>query len=119
MNKKKIMIFDDDTVILEVISILFEDAGYDVQISETSHDILEKVAEYRPDIILMDNWIPNIGGVEATRLLKKHEEFNSIPVIYVTANSDIAALAANAKADDYLAKPFDLDDLEGKIAKFI
>ncbi|MGV4413474.1 response regulator [Chryseobacterium sp. T1] len=119
MSKKKIMIFDDDTVILEVISILFEDAGYDVEISETSHDILEKVAAYRPDVILMDNWIPNIGGVEATKLLKNHEEFNSIPVIYVTANSDIAALAANANADDYLAKPFDLDDLEGKITKFI
>lgn len=119
MNKKKIMIFDDDTVILEVVSILFEDAGYDVHISETSHDILEKVDQYRPDIILMDNWIPNIGGVEATRLLKSHEEFSSIPVIYVTANNDIAALAANATADDYLAKPFNLDDLEDKIKKFI
>lgn len=113
------MIFDDDTVILEVISILCEDAGYDVKISETSHDIIEKVADYRPDVIIMDNWIPNIGGVEATKLLKSHKEFNKIPVIYVTANSEITTLAVNANADDYLAKPFDLDDLEAKIAKFI
>ncbi|RLJ32394.1 response regulator receiver domain-containing protein [Chryseobacterium sp. 7] len=119
MNKKKILIFDDDAAILEVITIIFEENGYDVEISETSHDILEKVAEYRPDVILMDNWIPKIGGVEATKLLKNSEEFNHIPVIYVTANNDIAALASEAQADDYVSKPFNLDDLEEMVAKHI
>ncbi|PRB00410.1 response regulator [Chryseobacterium sp. MYb7] len=119
MNKKKILIFDDDAAILEVITIIFEENGYDVKISETSHDILEKVAEYHPDVILMDNWIPKIGGVEATKLLKSSEEFNHIPVIYVTANNDIAALASEAQADDYVSKPFNLDDLEEMVAKHI
>lgn len=119
MNKKRILIFDDDAAILEVITIIFEENGYDVKISETSHDILEKVAEYQPDIILMDNWIPRIGGVEATKLLKNSEEFNHIPVIYVTANNDIAALASEAQADDYVSKPFNLDDLEAMVAKHI
>ncbi|WP_313003526.1 response regulator [Chryseobacterium gleum] len=119
MNKKRILIFDDDTAILEVITIIFEENGYDVKISETSHDILEKVAEYQPDIILMDNWIPRIGGVEATKLLKNSEEFNHIPVIYVTANNDIAALASEAQADDYVSKPFNLDDLEAMVEKHI
>ncbi len=41
----------DDTAILEVITIIFEENGYDVKISETSHDILEKVADYQPDVI--------------------------------------------------------------------
>ncbi|RXM41435.1 response regulator [Chryseobacterium sp. CH21] len=119
MNKKKILIFDDDAAILEVITIIFEENGYEVRISETSHDILEKVAEYHPDVILMDNWIPKIGGVEATKLLKSSEEFNHIPVIYVTANNDIAALASEAQADDYVSKPFNLDDLEEMVAKHI
>lgn len=115
---KKILIFDDDTAILEVISIVFEENGFQVEISETSHDILDKVAQFKPDIILMDNWIPNIGGVEATKLLKSHEEFKNIPVIYVTANNDIVALAKQAQADDYVAKPFDLDDLEAKVDQY-
>lgn len=119
MSKKKILIFDDDTAILEVITIIFEENGYEVKISETSHDILEKVAEYQPDIILMDNWIPNIGGVEATQLLKSKEEFRHIPVIYVTANNDIVALASEAQADDHVSKPFNLDDLEAIVAKYI
>lgn len=119
MNKKKILIFDDDTTILEVISIIFEENGYQVEISETSHDILERVAQYKPDVILMDNWIPKIGGVEATKLLKNHDEFKNIPVIYVTANNDIVALAKQAQADDYVAKPFNLEDLEEKVANFL
>ncbi|GAA4160086.1 response regulator [Chryseobacterium ginsenosidimutans] len=119
MSKKKILIFDDDTAILEVITIIFEENGYQVEISETSHDILEKVEQYRPDVILMDNWIPKIGGVEATKLLKNHEEFKNIPVIYVTANNDIVALAEEAQADDYVAKPFNLEDLEDKVAKYL
>ncbi|ASE61554.1 response regulator [Chryseobacterium indologenes] len=117
MSKKRILIFDDDTAILEVVTIIFEENGYDVKISETSHDIIEKVAEYKPDVILMDNWIPKIGGVEATKLLKSNEEFRHIPVIYVTANNDIVALAAEAQADDYVSKPFNLDDLEEIVAK--
>ncbi|KUJ52210.1 response regulator [Chryseobacterium sp. JAH] len=119
MSKKKILIFDDDKVILEVISIIFEEGGYDVEISETSHDIIQKVSTFQPDVILMDNWIPNIGGVEATKLLKSHEEYKNIPVIYVTANNDIVALAQSAQADDYVAKPFNLEDLEEKVAKHI
>ena len=119
MSKKKILIFDDDTAILEVITIIFEENGYDVRISETSHDILEKVADYQPDVILMDNWIPKIGGVEATKLLKSTKEFKHIPVIYVTANNDIVALASEAQADDYVSKPFNLDDLELMVAKHI
>ncbi len=119
MSKKKILIFDDEAAILEVITIIFEENGYDVKISETSHDILEKVADYQPDVILMDNWIPKIGGVEATKLLKSTEEFKHIPVIYVTANNDIVALASEARADDYVSKPFNLDDLEEMVAKHL
>lgn len=112
----KILIFDDDKSILEVITIIFESNGYKVEISETSHDIIQKVTDYQPDVILMDNWIPNIGGVEATQLLKSHEAFKHIPVIYVTANNDIEELAKLAQADDFVAKPFNLEDLEEKVA---
>lgn len=118
-NRKKILIFEDDISILEIVTIILEDAGYSVSISQTSHDIIEKVAELRPDLILMDNWIPDIGGRAATQLLKNHPYFQHIPVIYVTANSDIAALAALAGADDFLAKPFDLEDLEMIVAKYL
>lgn len=111
-SKKTILIFDDDTNILELCSIILEDAGYHIETSETSHDIIEKVEKYAPDVILMDNWIPDIGGIAATQLLKNHPAYHKIPVIYFSANNDIHLLAQKAGADKYLSKPFDLVELE-------
>lgn len=119
MNNKTILVFDDDKAILDIFSIVLEACGYEVAISSTSHDIIEKVTDIKPDVIIMDNWIPDIGGVEATQLLKKHPDFRHIPVIYCSANNDVASLAERAGAEAYLSKPFDLDDLEQKVAGFI
>jgi len=119
MNTKTILVFDDDKAILDIFSIVLEASGYKVAISSTSHDIIEKVKEITPDIIIMDNWIPEIGGVEATRLLKSHQEFQHIPIIYCSANNDIEYLADLAGAETYLSKPFDLNDLEKKVAALL
>lgn len=70
MTKKKILIFDDDAPTLEVVSIIFEEIGYAVEIAETADNIISDVRNFLPDLILMDINIPLIGGVEATRLLK-------------------------------------------------
>lgn len=117
MKNKTVLILDDDIHILEVCTIVLEALGYTVVVSETSHDVIEKVDDLQPDVILMDNWIPEIGGVKATQLLKQHPVFNKLPVIYMSANYDIHLLAERAGADAYLAKPFDLVDLEIAIAQ--
>lgn len=119
MSTKRILIFDDDKSILDVFTIIFSENGYEVEVSETSHNIIERVADFRPHLILMDNWIPDIGGIEAVKLLRNHREFKNIPVIYISANSDINTLAKKAEADDYLAKPFELQILEKKVEKFL
>ncbi|RKO70957.1 response regulator [Sphingobacterium puteale] len=119
MSNKTILMLDDDKHVLEVCTIILETIGYRIEVSETSHDIIEKVEEVQPDLILMDNWIPKIGGVAATRLLKSHPSFRDIPVIYLSANTDIQQLAKQAGADSYLAKPFDLEDLENMVADLL
>ena len=113
MNNKKhiIAIFDDDEDILAICRYIFEDAGYQVYTFENCSEVLAKVTGCDPDIILMDNWIPNEGGIAATRLLKGSALHAKIPVIYFTANADIDQLAKAAGADAYIAKPFDLDNL--------
>lgn len=117
--KKTILIFDDDVNILELCSIILTECGYHVETSETSHDIIEKVTAVRPDAILMDNWIPEIGGIEATKLLKRNPEFKNIPVIYFSANNDIQMLAKEAGADAHIAKPFDLEELENLMKSYV
>ena len=109
---KKVFIFDDNTDILELCTLILTDAGYEIKTSATSNHITEQVSAYMPDLIFMDNWLPDVGGVEATQELKKDPELKHIPVIYFSANNDVKALAEKAGADNYLAKPFDIHDFE-------
>ncbi len=109
---KKIIIFDDDEDILSICSFILEEQGWTVHTFTDCNNIVEKVSAIVPDVILMDNWIPDDGGIIATQTLKKNEELKSIPVIYFSANSDIELLANHAGAETFIAKPFDLEDLE-------
>jgi CheY-like chemotaxis protein len=109
---KKIIIFDDDEDILSICSYILEEQGWEVHTFTDCNDIVEKVAGILPDVILMDNWIPDAGGIIATQTLKKDEALKNIPVVYFSANSDIQLLADHAGAETYLAKPFDLEELE-------
>jgi len=109
---KKIIIFDDDEDILSICSYILEEQGWEVHTFTDCNDITEKVAAISPDVILMDNWIPDAGGIIATQTLKKEEALKNIPVVYFSANSDIQLLADHAGAESYLAKPFDLEELE-------
>ena len=119
MHNKTILIFDDDINILEICSIVLEHFGYRVAVSETSHNVIERVEEIQPDLVLMDNWIPSIGGVEATQRLKAHPIYRDIPVIFLSANHNLEKLAQDAGADIFLEKPFDLDVLENTVKKML
>lgn len=117
--RKKVFIFDDNDDILELCTLILEDAGYDTKTSVTSNDIISQVSAFMPDIIFMDNWLPDVGGIEATQELKRHPTFRNIPVIYFSANNDVRKLAEQAGADSYLSKPFDINQLEDVVKKHI
>lgn len=109
---KKIIIFDDDDDILSICTYILEEQGWQVFTFGNCNNIIDKVSVIHPDVIMMDNWIPDTGGIKATRELKADADLKDIPVIYFSANSDIQLLAETAGAETYLAKPFDLEDLE-------
>jgi CheY-like chemotaxis protein len=110
--KKKVLILDDDLDILQICAIILQKKGFDVKTLNHSNDVWEQVKNYLPDVILMDNWIPGVGGIEATQLLKSDPALQNIPVIFFSANSNVVQLAKEAKADYYLQKPFDIKEME-------
>ena len=116
---KKIFIFDDNLEILELCTEILEDLGCQVNTSATTNSIEKQVTEFMPDLIFMDNWLPDMSGIEATRLLKANDDLKNIPVIYFSANSNIRELAAEAGADDFIAKPFDIDQFENIVQKYV
>lgn len=118
MNKK-VFIFDDNPDILELCKLILEDAGYEIKTSASSNHIVDQVQGFMPDLIFMDNWLPDIGGIEATQALKSHPDLKHIPVIYFSANNDVRTLAEQAGADTYLSKPFDIVALEEIVDSYI
>ncbi|MBS1659671.1 MAG: response regulator [Bacteroidetes bacterium] len=115
--KKRVLIFDDDADILEVCTIVLETSGFEVVALGSCEDVVGKVREASPDVVLLDNKIPPVGGISAARELKGSEEFGRLPIVFFSANQDVARLAVEAGADYFIEKPFDLDRLVGLITR--
>ena len=116
---KRILVYDDDADILEVCATILRMKGYDVLCRDNCKAILKDSEMYAPDVILMDNWLPDIGGVKAVQLIKGTPAFKHIPVIFFSANSHVEELAKEAGADFMLKKPFDLSELQQVIGTAI
>lgn len=114
-----VLICDDDADILEVTKTILQLKGYHVETLMNCDDLVSKVEAMKPSVILMDLWIPDIGGGEATRLLKSNPATKDIPVVIFSANNDIEKVAMNAGANDYLRKPFEISDLEKVIERHL
>lgn len=114
---KNILICDDDVAILEVTKTILELSGYSVETKENTNNIIETVVELKPDLIIMDLWIPEVGGEETTMILKSDERTRRIPIILFSANNDIERIASKTQAEDFIKKPYEIQELEEKVAK--
>jgi DNA-binding response OmpR family regulator len=107
---KCVLIFEDDQDILEVIKTILE-PQFNVQTRSTTEDIFLAVKDTNPDIILMDLRIPDIGGSDATLLLKSNARTHNIPILLLSANPNIEVIAGKTGADGFIKKPFDIRKL--------
>lgn len=112
---KSILICDDDVAILEVTKTILELSGYTVYTKEDTNDIIETVVNLNPDLIIMDLWIPEVGGEETTMILKKDDRTKDIPIILFSANNDIERIATKTDAEDFIKKPYEIQELEEKV----
>lgn len=117
MNKS-ILICDDDAGILDVTTMILQDKGYHVTALHNCHDIMAKIEKLKPAVILLDLWMPDVNGEEVTRALKNNKKTKDIPVIIISASKDTKKVAENAGANDFICKPFDIEDLETKVDKY-
>ena len=112
---KKIMIADDDTGIIDAVVMMLEFEGYTVSSTVNGATILELKNNY-PDLLLLDVQMPGLDGREICRKLKQKEDTRNIPVILVSASTNLQKSAQDAGADDYLEKPFNMHELLEKVA---
>jgi len=107
----RILLVEDDLILLETLSELLQDQGYEVTLASTGSSALEATYKNSFEIMLFDVNIPDFDGFELLQILR--ESGNLIPCIFLTSLSDIASLSRGFEvgADDYLKKPFDFDEL--------
>ena len=117
-NKKHcILIYEDDFEIMELCKIILNAPDRLIVTRASCDNIIEDAEQIQPNVILMDLWIPKIGGEQATIQLKKNTKTESIPVILFSANDNILEISKKVNADGYLKKPFDIEDLKSAIEK--
>lgn len=108
------LVVDDEPAVRRFLRTSLEPRGYHVSEASNGSEAIEKVASSRPDVILLDMGLPDLDGVEVTRILR---EWCSIPILVLSvrdSESDKVA-ALDAGADDYLTKPFGLNELLARV----
>ncbi|WP_238381762.1 response regulator [Mucilaginibacter pedocola] len=112
----RILAVDDDSDILEVLQFILEDSGYEVDTLSDGHYLLDTIEKNAPDLILLDIMLGNMDGRELCKEVKKKAETHDIPVILISASHNISGtLSQDGAPDDFIAKPFDINNLLSKI----
>lgn len=114
---KRILVADDDPAIVDCIQLILEDEGYDV---ETTLDgaLVGKLIEKKPHVLLLDIWMSGYDGRDICKKLKANNSTKGIPVILISANKDTEKISMEAGADDFIGKPFEIDELLEKVKKY-
>jgi DNA-binding response OmpR family regulator len=117
---KKILVVDDDLDILDAMRFMLEYAGYKVTTSEKGEyaENLHDTNGGLPNVIILDVLLSGKDGRLICQKLKSQEETKHIPIIMMSAHNNAKRSVTMVGADDFLAKPFDVDELLAKIAKY-
>ncbi len=116
--KKKILITEDDPGLQDIFKIIFEKAGYDVEIMSNGNPLLKNEFD-TPHLFLLDKQLSGIDGIDICKHLKKQKKTQDIPVIMISANPGIGAMAEDAGANAYIEKPFEKNYLLKMVEEYI
>ncbi|HEY2006596.1 MAG TPA: response regulator transcription factor [Solirubrobacteraceae bacterium] len=111
----RVLVVDDDRGLRDALRRALTMSGYEVRMAENGSDALREAASGVPDAMVLDIGLPDIDGLEVTRQLRR--EGNRVPVLMLTARAAVSDRidGLDAGADDYLVKPFDIDELKARL----
>ena len=114
MNKPQILVVEDDTAVGNLITTTLETQNYLFHRAKTGAGALMDALSYRPDVMLLDLGLPDMDGIE---IIKKIRSWSNLPIIVVSARGEDAdkVVALDAGADDYLTKPFSVEELLARL----
>ncbi|MEP7318206.1 MAG: response regulator [Panacibacter sp.] len=117
--KGKILIYDDESEILLLCKAILSRYDFLAETFSRCENIIHDIELIQPQLILMDLWIPEIGGEKAITLIKQHERSKNIPFLFFSAHPDIKDISEKAKTDGFIEKPFTVKSLIETIQKHL
>ncbi len=116
-KRPRILIVDDNRALVEMLTIFLEEHEFDVLGAYTGRDGIRQAQEERPDLILLDIHLPDVNGYDVARELRQMSRTQHIPIIFLTEARDRLSRLRGLRlgADDYIPKPFDLEELRLRI----
>lgn len=120
-NKKRILLVEDETDLVEMVKLRLEANGYEVLTAYDGQEALEKARREKPDLIVLDLMLPKIDGYKVCRMLKFDEKYKNIPILMFSARAQDSdkKLGEEVGADAYVTKPFEPEILLGKIKELL
>lgn len=119
-GQKRVLVVDDDVAIVEMFTeLLGRDGRFEVQTATTGYQAGILTEQFRPDVILLDFKLPDINGTEVCRTIRADERFSHIHIIIISGVADpdeVEELRA-AGADEFIRKPFDINEVISRIAE--
>jgi len=122
----KILVADDEKITVDFFQVMLTKLGFSVEVAYNGKEALEKVEEFTPDLILLDLLMPKLSGYKVAEILKQEEKTKNIPIIVLTAVSDIKDKVDMIELgiEDYITKPFNFVEILARIrnnlkAKFL
>jgi PleD family two-component response regulator len=121
MSKGRILVVEDDSDIANMLKIYFTGQGYDIETVRRGDAAMEKTQQQLPQLIVLDINLPDTDGYTVCKTLRTNTRTRHIPVIFLTDKDDRSDILAGLElgADDYITKPFDIEELELRIANAI
>lgn len=111
----KVLVVDDDEAILDAVKLILEEEGFFVQTTSKGEETYRRIAEFKPDIILLDVLMSGYDGREICKNLKENPTTKNIPIVMISAHPSAKDSTLAIGANDFLAKPFEVDDLVQKL----
>ena len=120
-SKANVLVVDDEEQVLNMVKKVLLEHEYDVSLARDGTEALEKVKEVSPDVILLDIQMPGMNGIEVTKTLKENDETKIIPIVILSVlhNADYRIEALKAGADDFISKPFIVQELITRIKTLV
>jgi two-component system, OmpR family, phosphate regulon response regulator PhoB len=121
MTKPLVLIVEDEAPLVTLLRYNLEKEGFEVDEAGDGEEALTRIAERKPDIVLLDWMLPLVSGIEVCRQIRRSAQTRTLPVIMLTARGEEAdrVRGLDSGADDYIAKPFSLRELTARLRAVI